>query len=230
MQESTAMRLNRIMHERNLRQIDVIKLAEPYCRQFGLKLTKSDMSQFLSGKVVPGQWKLSLLGKALNVSEAWLMGYDVPRERKAPSVSDASAIPDNKDIKKITTNKIPLLGNVACGEPIYANEEHDVYVDADSALKADFCLRAKGNSMIGARICDGDIVFIHSQEAVENGEIAAVLIVDEVVLKRVQYDRKANTISLYSENPLCETLHYKGHELDQIRILGKAVAFQGEIK
>ena len=78
MQENTAMRLKQLMRERNLRQVDVLKLAEPYCKQFGLKLTKSDMSQFLSGKVVPGQWKLSLLGRALNVSEAWLMGYDVP--------------------------------------------------------------------------------------------------------------------------------------------------------
>ena len=88
MQENTAMRLKQIMRERNLRQVDVLKLAEPYCKQFGLKLTKSDMSQFLSGKVVPGQWKLSLLGRALNVSEAWLMGYDVPMERKEPATHD----------------------------------------------------------------------------------------------------------------------------------------------
>lgn len=88
MQENTAMRLKWIMRERNLRQVDVLKLAEPYCKQFGLKLTKSDMSQFLSGKVVPGEWKLSLLGRALNVSEAWLMGYDVPMERKEPAASD----------------------------------------------------------------------------------------------------------------------------------------------
>lgn len=82
MPATTAERLLQIMRERNLRQIDIINMAEPFCEQFGLKLTKSDMSQFVSGKVVPGQWKLSLLGRALNVSEAWLMGYDVPMERK----------------------------------------------------------------------------------------------------------------------------------------------------
>ena len=80
--ENTALRLKQIMRERNLRQVDIVRLAEPYCKEYNLKLTKSDMSQFVSGKVEPGQWKLKILGKALNVSEVWLMGYDVPMERK----------------------------------------------------------------------------------------------------------------------------------------------------
>lgn len=83
--ETTAIRLKQIMSDRNLRQVDIIRLAEPYCKEFNLKLTKSDMSQFVSGKVEPGQWKLSILGKALNVSEVWLMGYDVPMERTEPA-------------------------------------------------------------------------------------------------------------------------------------------------
>lgn len=83
--ENTANRLKEIMKMRNLRQVDIIRLAEPYCKEFNLKLTKSDMSQFVSGKVEPGQWKLTILGKALNVSEVWLMGYDVPMEREEPA-------------------------------------------------------------------------------------------------------------------------------------------------
>ena len=82
---TTAERLQQIMRERNLRQIDIIRLAEPFCQEFRLKLTKSDMSQFVSGKVEPGQWKLAILGRALNVSEAWLMGFDVPMERREPA-------------------------------------------------------------------------------------------------------------------------------------------------
>lgn len=78
---TTAERLQQITRERNLRQIDIIRLAEPYCREYNLKLSKSDMSQFVNGIVEPGQWKLTLLGKALNVFEAWLMGYDVSMER-----------------------------------------------------------------------------------------------------------------------------------------------------
>lgn len=83
--ESTANRLKQIMKERNLRQVDIIRLAEPYCSEYNLKLTKSDMSQFVSGKVEPGQWKLAILGRALNVSEVWLMGYDVPMKREDPA-------------------------------------------------------------------------------------------------------------------------------------------------
>lgn len=80
--ESTSDRLKKLMKERRLRQVDIVRLVEPYCREYNLTLSKSDMSQFVNGKVVPGQWKLTLLGKALNVSEAWLMGLDVPMERE----------------------------------------------------------------------------------------------------------------------------------------------------
>ena len=83
--ETTSIRLKQIMKERNLRQVDILRLAEPYCGEYNLKLTKSDMSQFVSGKVEPGQWKLAILGRALNVSEVWLMGYDVPMKREDPA-------------------------------------------------------------------------------------------------------------------------------------------------
>lgn len=83
MKETTSIRLKRIMEERNLKQIDILKLAEPFCKKYKVKLNKSDLSQFVSGKVVPGQWKLTVLGLALNVSEVWLMGHDVPMERDA---------------------------------------------------------------------------------------------------------------------------------------------------
>ena len=77
---TTAERLKEIMRMRHLKQIDIIRLAEPYCKQYNLILSKSDMSQFVSGKVTPGQWKISLLSKALNVNPAWLMGEDVSME------------------------------------------------------------------------------------------------------------------------------------------------------
>lgn len=84
---STAQRLQQILSERNLKQTDVIRLAEPYCKKYRQKLGRSDLSQFVNGKVVPGQWKLTLLSLALDVSETWLMGYDVPQERE-PQPSD----------------------------------------------------------------------------------------------------------------------------------------------
>ena len=90
MAETTALRLRQIMNERDLSQVDILRLCQPICKKFGLKLTKSDLSQYVSGKVSPGQWKLSILGQALNVSEGWLMGLDVPRERKEAPTTDAA--------------------------------------------------------------------------------------------------------------------------------------------
>lgn len=81
MQVTTADRLRQIMDERRLRQVDIIRLCEPYCEKYNLRLSKSDLSQFVHGKVTPGQWKISILSRALNVSEAWLKGYNVPRFR-----------------------------------------------------------------------------------------------------------------------------------------------------
>ncbi len=79
--ENTSMRLKKIMSDRNLRQIDILELCKPYCQKYQIKLGRNDLSQYVSGKVEPGQRKLTILGLALNVSEAWLMGFDVPMER-----------------------------------------------------------------------------------------------------------------------------------------------------
>lgn len=88
MPETTAQRLKKIMDLRNIRQADIIRLAEPYCQRYRVKLNKSDLSQFVNGKNEPGQWKLTILGLALNVSEGWLMGLDIPMERKTPTPCD----------------------------------------------------------------------------------------------------------------------------------------------
>ena len=85
-------------------------------------------------------------------------------------------------VQPIEVKKFPLLGDIACGEPRFANEERESYVSAGTAINADFCLKARGDSMINARIMDGDIVFIRSQSQVENGEIAVVIINDEATL------------------------------------------------
>lgn len=77
---TTAERLKEIMRDRHLKQVDIIRMVQPYCEQYNLRLTKSDMSQFVSGKVTPGQWKISLLSKALDVNPSWLMGEDVSME------------------------------------------------------------------------------------------------------------------------------------------------------
>nr|WP_302594493.1 hypothetical protein [uncultured Acetatifactor sp.] len=87
--ENTASRLNKIMAERNLRQVDILECVKPFCIKYDIKMNKSDLSQYVSGKVEPSQEKLVVLGMALNVSEAWLMGFDVPMERTA-SIKESS--------------------------------------------------------------------------------------------------------------------------------------------
>lgn len=90
--ENTAIRLNRIMTERNLRQVDILERVKPFCIKYDIKMNKSDLSQYVSGKVEPSQEKLVVLGMALNVSEAWLMGFDVPMERTASTKESSPKI------------------------------------------------------------------------------------------------------------------------------------------
>lgn len=87
---TTAQRLKQIMEARNLRQVDILELAEPFCKKYGVKLGKNALSQYVSGKVEPGQEKLTILGMALGVSEAWLMGYEVPMERYTPTTGNGN--------------------------------------------------------------------------------------------------------------------------------------------
>jgi repressor LexA len=110
--------------------------------------------------------------------------------------------------------------------PIYVEEKHESFIAVADQLEADFCLKARGDSMTGARIFDGDIVIIRSQSTVENGEIAAVIIGDEATLKRVYYYPNEGKLILSPENPRYAPLVYVGHELESVKIIGKAVAFQ----
>lgn len=107
--EQTSARLNKIMIDRKLKQVDILEKARPFCEQYGIKLGRNDLSQYVSGKVEPGQEKLTVLGMALNVSEAWLMGYDVPMDRKMPTPVSESGHSDDELIslwKSLTPDEI----------------------------------------------------------------------------------------------------------------------------
>lgn len=158
--------------------------------------------------------KIAALARVLHTTPAYLMGWE---ENQVTN------------LYKIETRRFPLLGSIACGVPIFADEEQELYVEAGTDLDADFCLRARGDSMTGARIHDGDVVFIRKQSDVDNGEIAAVLIGDEATLKRVFYYPDKQKLVLSAENAKYEPLVYIGEELEQIRIIGKAVAFQSSL-
>ena len=171
------------------------------------------------------QSKIKAIADALETTPSYIMGWDEPDQK-----FDEEKLKFFDNLFPITVKKFPLLGNIACGKPIFADEHFEAYVEAGTNIHADFCLKAKGDSMIGARIYDGDIVFIRKQEMVNNGEIAAVIIDDEATLKRVNYYPEKNLLILKAENSNYEDLVYTGEQLDHIIILGKAVAFQSDVR
>lgn len=193
-------------------------------------LSKQAISMYLSNARKPKRPTVKVISEVLNVNEAWLTGYDVPMER-TNYYGDSSAISNLTPLTKDDFKKVPLLGNIACGTPILATENIEEYINMEVGINADFALRCKGDSMINARIFDGDIVYIRKQPRVENGEIAAVLIDDlecEATLKRVYIDNEK--IRLCAENPLYKDLVFWGEEMDAVRIIGKAVAFLSGVK
>lgn len=161
---------------------------------------------------------LSPLAEALQTTPAYLMGWD----------DNVESLPVNV-IPMPETKKIPLVGSIACGAPILAEEHIEDYVDIPKHIHADFALTCKGDSMINARIFDGDIVYIRQQDMVENGEIAAVLNGDEeATLKRVKLFE--DHISLEPENPQYRPIVLWNEEMNTVRILGKAVAFTSAVR
>ena len=163
---------------------------------------------------------LEPLAKALNTTPADLMGW----KETAPT------LPAYPNIHPLGTVRLPVLGEIACGVPRYASEDRESYTLAGTDIHADFCLIAHGDSMTGARIHDGDIVFIRKQDIVDNGDIAAVVIGDEATLKRFFYYREKELLILRAENPKYPDLIYTGTELEAVHVLGLAVAFQSDVK
>ncbi len=161
---------------------------------------------------------LEPLAKALQTTPAYLMGWG---NNDIFSINNIIPLPETK--------KVPLLGTIACGEPILAEENIEDFIKMDKNIDAEFALRCKGDSMVEARINNGDIVYIHQQPDVENGEIAAVLIGNDATLKRVYKYPDKGMLVLKPANPEYEDFIFIGEELNDIRILGKAVAFLSKV-
>jgi repressor LexA len=205
----------RIKEIRKRKKITAKELAEH------VSVAESTMSLYENGKREPDFETLSKIARYLEVSVDYLL-----------CISDAEApneVPLPSNIFPITRKRFRMLGDISCGQPRYTDEDHETYIEAAGNIQADFCLRAKGDSMIGARIMDGDIVFIREQPMVEDGEIAAVIIDDEATLKRVKYNKEKQQLTLFPANDKYDPLVYIGEELSHIRIIGKAVAFQSAI-
>lgn len=223
---TTADRLKYLMDTRGLKQKDIVDLCRPLCEKYGEKIEKPHMSQYVSGKHKPEQRKLTILSMALDVSEGWLMGLDVPMERS--DIPNIVPFPSNINPAP-TFQKVPRVGRIACGTPILAEENIEGYDSVPDTIKCDFTLACRGDSMINARIYDGDIVCIRSQETVESGEIAAVMVdEEEATLKRVYlYD---DHVVLHAENPQYKPMVFWKEEMNRVRIIGLATHFIAQIQ
>ena len=192
--------------------------AKNMCREIGLSYNTFTGQKKRKSKNIDMQI-VQKIAKYLNTTSEYLINgndYDFSTLTKT-------------NILPITKVKVPVLGTVACGQPIFAEEHLECYVDAIENIHPDFALWAKGDSMIEARIFDGDLIFIKKQDMVENGEIAVVLIDDEVTLKKVLYEPEKSRLMLLPANKNYLPLIYEGEDLNKIRILGKAVAFQSNL-
>lgn len=198
---------------------------EELASKLGYKSRSSVNKIETGGRDIPRS-QIKKIAEILQVSPISLLGF----EDEPPARDDLSVLSERYDnILPVKLKRFPLLGEIACGEPVFADEDKESYVMADMDIHADFCLRAKGDSMINARIFDGDLVFVRKMPIVDNGDIAAVVIEDEATLKRVYYDRENNLLQLVAENPRYKPFVYRGEELNHVRILGKAVYFMSAL-
>ena len=189
------------------------------------------------------------LGDAVGVSEATISRYEsgqIANMKRATIValSKVLGIPTSRfiddeeytcsEIKHEAVRSIPLLGTIAAGAPILAEEHIEEYIALSVDVKADFALRVRGDSMIDANIFDGDIVFIHQQPTVENGEIAAVMLIDPVTsdavatLKRVY--QTPNGMQLVPENRNYAPIIVNEDNYEGAKILGKATYYITEAR
>lgn len=214
---STQKRLREIMSIRNIRQVDIVNMAQPLCEKYGIKLTKTDLTQYISGKTEPNQRKLFILSLTLDVNEAWLMGYDVSMKRENKLKNPA-----------VTTDTVtlPVIGNIAAGYNEIALEDwsgETVEVPLSylkGRNKNEFIvLKVHGDSMF-PEYHNGDKVVILKQASLpRSGSIGAVLYDGETAtLKKVEYFE--DKIKLIPLNPTFPPKTITGPDCEQVHIIG----------
>ena len=209
-----ASRLSQALETRGMKAADLSKKT---------KVAEGTISCYINGRYEAKQNRVQVFAEALDVNPAWLMGYDVPMEAERSEAAPAARpIPQGfEPMPKM--KKIPLVGSIACGTPILAQQNIEKIVDVPENIRCDFSLICHGDSMEGAGIHDRDVVYIRIQPEVENGEIAAVRIGEEATLKRVYYQN--GTLTLMPANAAYAPMVYTGPELNNVQIEGKAVGW-----
>ena len=154
--------------------------------------------------------KLQPIARALAVEPAWLMGWE-------------EALPEGlRPLSSMRRQKIPMIGEVAAGVPILAEQDFETWVDAGDELRADYALTVRGDSM-QPTYQDGDVLFVRAQSDVDNGTVAVVLIDDTTAVKHVYHEHDG--VTLTSDNPAYPPMRFRLSDHEVIRILGVVVGF-----
>ena len=204
-------RIKRLRKERGLSQDQLAKI---------LGVSRSTVGMYETGKREPDFESCEAIADFFNVDMDYLIGRS-PVQRK--SVVFKEIPPGFEPIPKM--QRVPLVGQIACGQPITAEENLEGYIEAPAEKQIDFALTCRGDSMIDAGIHDGDIAYIRKQPQVENGQLAAVRIGTEATLKRVYYYPAEKKIILQPANSAYPPLSYTGEELNEIVIEGLLVGY-----
>ena len=212
-------RINQIMKEKRLRQIDVLNLAKPFQEKYNIKFSKSHLSQYVNGKSNPDNEKIFLLSKVFGVTEAWLLGYDVHRYERI----EEAKINEPQTLQGL---KIPVLGTVAAGIPISAVEDILDYEEVPQSWENQgefFGLRIKGDSM-KPDINNGDTVIVRQQSTANNGDVVIALVNgDDATCKK--FEKLDNGIMLISNNSEYSPMYFSNEEVvtKPVVIIGRVV-------
>lgn len=181
-------------------------------------ISKQAVSAYESGSKNPSYSTIEVLADVFNCSVSEFLSDEEQQEGLRRTHEERERLPSSiKAVSEITPHYVPLVGSVAAGQPIYAQECYDVVIDAPR--KADYALRIQGDSMI-PNYQDGDVVYIHMQDDVDDGEVGVVLIDDSATLKHIFHTPTG--LLLVSDNPHYMPMTINVEDYDYVRILGKA--------
>ena len=185
----------------------------------GRGLTQQDVAAALNvSRSAVAMWERNEREPNLETLAALARLLDVPLS----ALVEREEAPLPAGLRPVRTKRIPLLGTIAAGEPIFAEEEHETYVDVGGSVRADFALEVKGESMEPV-YKDGDVVYIRRQDDVRDGQVAAVVVDDSATLKRVYHLPVG--VQLMPLNPAFAPMLFTPENSDSVRILGLAVGY-----
>ena len=225
MKQTTRQRLNQLMSERNLKQVDILNMSLPLQKETGIKMSKSHLSQYVNGKSSPDQYKLYLLAKTLNVSEAWLLGYDVPKEDKENDVPSIESIYNQLDQPRKAKvynfaeyqlreqNKKPQInivirGYVSAGTGEWLEETIEEVPYEGAIPEHDFAVKVNGESMLPL-FADGEIIFVKATSEARDGQIIICQVNSEAYVKKLSGNKLVSLNKQYDDILISETDDFK---------------------